>query len=184
MIMGLCRPQGERTRGQSMPVILVIMVLITIMMAGLLWHYISTPPGTAPPPPPLKYAFDIVNPFSCEDNLCGSEDDLCLTISNRGADPISIRDLSRMSITLISGNSAKQRIILPYELYVYFPDEPVEAEGNEYPLCCNVTDTEVVRTSRCGNHTGVWSNKRITLAFNSTSFDEYSAERYNVIFAG
>ena len=62
--------------------------------------------------------------------------------------------------------------------------EPVEAEGNEYPLCCNVTDPEVVRTSRCGNHTSVWSNKRITLAFNSTSFDEYSAERYNVIFAG
>jgi hypothetical protein len=170
-----------------MPVILVIMVLITIMMAGVVWRYVrdttsnEDDPGTGTR---ITYAFDPVNEFPCDENLCGTENDLCLTVRNKGADPVSIRDLSRMSITLISGNSAKQRTILPYELYVYFPDESVEAEGNEYPLCCNITDTEVIRTSRCGNHTGVWSNKRITLAFNSTSFDEYSAERYNVIFAG
>ena len=186
--MGYSRLSSDRARGQSMPVILVIMVLITIMMAGVVWRYVrdasknnGEDPGTGTK---MTYAFDPVNPFPCEKNLCGAESDLCLTVRNKGADQISIRDLSRMSITLISGNSAKQRTILPYELYVYFPDEPVEAEGIEYPLCCNVTDPEVVRTSRCGSHTGVWSNKRITLAFNSTSFDEYSAERYAVQFSG
>lgn len=186
--MRYSRLSGDRVRGQSMPVILVIMVLITIMMAGVVWKWVrdasnnnGDDPGTGTR---MSYAFDPVNQFPCEENLCGAESDLCLTVSNKGANQVSIRDLSRMSITLVSGSSAKRRIVLPYELYVYYPDEQVEADGNEYPLCCNVTDPEVVRTSRCGSHTSVWSNKRITLAFNSTSFDEYSAEQYAVQFTG
>ncbi len=171
-----------------MPVIMVIMVLITIMMAGVVWRYVRDTTGNNGDDPgtgsKMTYAFDPVNQFPCEENLCGAESDLCLTVRNKGANQVSIRDLSRMSITLVSGNSAKQRTILPYELYVYFPDEQVDVEGSEYPLCCNLTDSEVMRTSRCGNHTGVWSNKRITLAFNSTAFDEYQAERYAVQFSG
>lgn len=184
--MGYSRLPREKARGQSTPVIMVIMVLITIMMAGVVWRYVrtTTQNNGKGPNTRITYAFDPVNQFPCEENLCGAESDLCLTVSNKGTDQVSIRDLSRMSITLVSGSSSKRRIVLPYELYVYYPSEQVEVDGNEYPLCCNVTDPEVVRTSRCGNHTGVWSNKRVTLAFNSTSFHEYSSEQYAVQFAG
>jgi hypothetical protein len=87
-----------------------------------------------------------------------------------------------MPVKLLSGKTAKTRAIMPYELYVVSDDETVTVDGATYPLCCNVTDPDVLRESKCGERTGVWANRRVTLGFNTTSFDEQMEEQYSIRF--